>query len=690
MSDQSPASKRLRLGSLADGFRSGGRIRPFADLSTGRAAEQQQHAAAQQTAMQINSAGPAEAAAADTQLEGQHQGADASAAEVRERWRRQKAAQRAAALPELRLLQRQQDAARHAAARADPEVRAQQRMHDTAQHAAARADPEVRVQQQLRDAAQHAAARADPEVRALQQQRNTAQHAAARADPAVRVLQQQRNTAQHAAACADPEVRALQQQRNTAQHAAARADLEVRALQQQRNTAQHAAARADPEVRVLQQQRNTAQHAAARADPEVRVLQQQRNTARHAAARQVQQQNQQATPKDTLLARMHRLLRFANLHGDDAIDLPEFLLALPEGRVQDLPGGQLPPDRQVPHTVQLHCASTMAAALRRRMPSRVCAVCSEVCSEDQSTVLHWMEIPNVDILRADVMCTASRRAFRRRPCAAGASPGARRERPPGPGARRRCCETRRGKAASATQCDKLFCTVQLWTLRAIQLLDRITQLRTCAEARDSHTSKCAIERAIQHAIRRGIQRALWRTIRCALQRVLRFCVGIIVSPASKRLRLGSLADGFRGRIRPFADLSTGRAPEQQQHAAAQQTAVRINSAGPAEAAAADTQLEGQHQDADPSAAEVRERWRRQKAAQRAAALPELRLLQRQQDAARHAAARADPEVRALQQQRNTAQHAAARADPEVRALQQQRNTAQHAAARADPEAKFAC
>ncbi|EFJ44471.1 hypothetical protein VOLCADRAFT_95418 [Volvox carteri f. nagariensis] len=103
MSDQSPASKRLRLGSLADGFRSGGRIRPFADLSTGRAAEQQQHAAAQQTAMQINSAGPAEAAAADTQLEGQHQGADASAAEVRERWRRQKAAQRAAALPELRL-----------------------------------------------------------------------------------------------------------------------------------------------------------------------------------------------------------------------------------------------------------------------------------------------------------------------------------------------------------------------------------------------------------------------------------------------------------------------------------------------------------------------------------------------------------------------------------------------------------
>ncbi|EFJ50814.1 hypothetical protein VOLCADRAFT_88113 [Volvox carteri f. nagariensis] len=221
----------------------------------------------------------------------------------------------------------------------------------------------------------------------------------------VRVQQQLRDAAQHAASRADPEVRALQQQRNTAQHAAARADPEVRALQQQRNTAQHAAARADPEVRALQQQRNTAQHAAAHADPEVRALQQQRNTARHAAARQVQLRNQQAAPRDTLLARMHRLLRFTDLHRDAAIDLPDFLLAIPEGRVQDLPGGQLPPDRQVPYTVQLQCASTMAVALRRRMPSRVCAVCSEVCSEDQSTVLPWMEIPNVDILRADVMCT---------------------------------------------------------------------------------------------------------------------------------------------------------------------------------------------------------------------------------------------------------------------------------------------
>ncbi|EFJ39451.1 hypothetical protein VOLCADRAFT_100956 [Volvox carteri f. nagariensis] len=267
----------------------------------------------------------------------------------------------------VRAQQRMHDTAQHAAARADPEVRALQQQRNTAQHAAARADPAVRALQQQRNTAQHAAARADPEVRVLQQQRNTAQHAAAHADPEVRAQQRMHDTAQHAAARADPEVRALQQQRNTAQHAAARADPAVRVLQQQRNTAQHAAACADPEVRALQQQRNTAQHAAARADPEVRVLQQQRNTARHAAARQVQQQNQQATPKDTLLARMHRLLRFANLHGDDAIDLPEFLLALPEGHVQDLPG--------------------------------------EVCSEDQSTVLHWMEIPNVDILRADVMCT---------------------------------------------------------------------------------------------------------------------------------------------------------------------------------------------------------------------------------------------------------------------------------------------
>ncbi|EFJ39554.1 hypothetical protein VOLCADRAFT_100825 [Volvox carteri f. nagariensis] len=298
-----PPSKRLRLGSLADGIRCG-RTRPFSDLCTDQAPQQRQHAASQQTAAPANSTGSAEGqqavAAVDTPLEEQQQAAEPSAAELRAKWRRQKAAQRAAAPPELRVLQRQQDAARHAAARADPEVRAQQRLHDTAQHAAARAAPEVRVQEQLR---------------------------------------------------------------------------------------------------------NTAQHAVARANPEVRMQEQLRNTAQHAAARQVQQHDQQAAPRDTILTRMHRLLRFADLHRDDAVDLPEFLLAIPEGRMQDLPGGQLPPDRQVPYTVQLQCASTMAAALRRRMPSRVCAVCSEVCSEDQSTVLHWIEIPNVDILRADVMCT---------------------------------------------------------------------------------------------------------------------------------------------------------------------------------------------------------------------------------------------------------------------------------------------
>ncbi|EFJ45557.1 hypothetical protein VOLCADRAFT_93997 [Volvox carteri f. nagariensis] len=263
-----------------------------------------QHAASQQTAAPANSRGSAEGqqavAAVDTPVEEQQQAAEPSAAELRAKWRRQKAAQRAAAPPELRVLQRQQDAARHAAARADPEVGAQLRLYNTAHHAAARTDPEVRAQEQLQ---------------------------------------------------------------------------------------------------------NTVQRAVARANPEVRAQEQQRNTAQHAAARQVQQQNQQAGPRDTILARMHRLLRFTDLHRGDVIDLPEFILAIPEGRVQDLPGGQLPPDRQVPYTVQLQCASTMAAALRRRMPSRVCAVCSEVCSEDQSTVLHWMDIPNVDILRADIMCT---------------------------------------------------------------------------------------------------------------------------------------------------------------------------------------------------------------------------------------------------------------------------------------------
>ncbi|GLC67379.1 hypothetical protein PLESTF_000549700 [Pleodorina starrii] len=101
------------------------------------------------------------------------------------------------------------------------------------------------------------------------------------------------------------------------------------------------------------------------------------------------------------------LLHLDYLYDERHVELPDFLAALPDGRVQDLPGGQLPPDRQVPYTAQLQAASSMAMALRRRMPSRVCAVCSELCSEEDSSVQSFNTIPNVDLLRADIMCTAA-------------------------------------------------------------------------------------------------------------------------------------------------------------------------------------------------------------------------------------------------------------------------------------------
>ncbi|EFJ39400.1 hypothetical protein VOLCADRAFT_101022 [Volvox carteri f. nagariensis] len=80
-------------------------------------------------------------------------------------------------------------------------------------------------------------------------------------------------------------------------------------------------------------------------------------------------------PQASLLERLRNLMRFPCLHEGQHPRPPDFLEAIPEGRVQDLPGGELPVDQQ--------------------------------CSEEQSTLRAWLDIPNVDLLRADIMCTAA-------------------------------------------------------------------------------------------------------------------------------------------------------------------------------------------------------------------------------------------------------------------------------------------
>ena len=203
---------------------------------------------------------------------------------------------------------------------------------------------------------------------------------------------------------------------------AVRADPERRAAERARNTAARREARTDPERRAAERARNTAARRQARADPARRAAERARNTAARRQARTAANRNQEQEQQPLLLDRLGDLMRFDYLHGGKVVELPDYLTALPDERVQNLPGGQLPVERQVPYEVHMQLASSMAAALTRRMPSRVCAVCSELCSEEQSAVYAFGEIPNVELLRADIMCTDAvprwghTLAWRRMPC----------------------------------------------------------------------------------------------------------------------------------------------------------------------------------------------------------------------------------------------------------------------------------
>ncbi|GLC60353.1 hypothetical protein PLESTB_001603100 [Pleodorina starrii] len=282
---------------------------------------------------------------------------------------------------------------------------AKERARKAARQRQRRADPEVRAKERAQQAARRRQRQADPELQAEDRARNAARQRQRRARAELQADEQDRNTVQRRKRRADPELQADEQDRNTAQRRQRRADPELQADEQDRNTVQRRQRRADPELQADEQDRNTVQRRQRRADPELQADEQDRNTVQRQERRTAARQTAAAEP--ALLDRLCNLLHLDYLYDERPVELPDFLAALPDGRVQDLPGGQLPPDRQVPYTAQLQAASNMAMALRRRMPSRVCAVCSELCSDEDSSVQSFNTIPNVDLLRADIMCTAA-------------------------------------------------------------------------------------------------------------------------------------------------------------------------------------------------------------------------------------------------------------------------------------------
>ena len=208
------------------------------------------------------------------------------------------------------------------------------------------------------------------------------------------------------------------------------------------------AARVDPAVRAAEQAADSQRRGAARADPAVRAreaaqLAARRNAVAAAggagdgaggsggggagvsngqAAAAASASRRRAAPTVNLTASLHSLLKLEYLGPNGRVpELPPFLMELPEGRVQDLPDGQLLPERQVPYTVHLEYAARMAAELKASMPSRVCAVCSGRCSAAESSASDW-DLPGIELTRADIMRTgavarpAHTLAWRRVPC----------------------------------------------------------------------------------------------------------------------------------------------------------------------------------------------------------------------------------------------------------------------------------
>ncbi|PNH07730.1 hypothetical protein TSOC_005751 [Tetrabaena socialis] len=113
---------------------------------------------------------------------------------------------------------------------------------------------------------------------------------------------------------------------------------------------------------------------------------------------------------DALLVRAEDALGMKYFRRENPItpELPSYIEEHQHGwpaRVQDLPEGELPP--QVPYTEHIKLAVEMAQTAEDTMPSLVCAVCSCVRPPCETHRMPIVEIPNVELLRADILRTPS-------------------------------------------------------------------------------------------------------------------------------------------------------------------------------------------------------------------------------------------------------------------------------------------
>ena len=226
-------------------------------------------------------------------------------------------------------------------------------------------------------------------------------------------------------------VRAVRLQRDAARQAAAReqetSGSRAARLEQDRERVAVARAQETAETRAARLEHDRERDAVARAQetPEALTIRRARDAAQHAAARQQRVRDEDAvessssdssasddgdddTAEGALLKHFYASARLQPGAWQD-MTWPAALAGVPNGRQQDLPAGEHVP--QVPYAAHIASAARLHDTMSAYMPDRVCGVCSRMRSKAEASYMLWDDVPNSELLRADV----SRNSVVRRP-----------------------------------------------------------------------------------------------------------------------------------------------------------------------------------------------------------------------------------------------------------------------------------
>ena len=198
---------------------------------------------------------------------------------------------------------------------------------------------------------------------------------------------------------------------------------ETRAARLEQDREREAAARANetPETRAARLEHGRERTAAARAQetPETRAARLEQDREHGAVARSARQQRVRDedavepsssdssasddggddTAEGALLKHFYASARLQPGAWQD-MPWPAALAGLPNGRQQDLPVGDHVP--QVPYAAHIASAARMHDTMSAYMPDRVCGVCSRMRSKAEASYMLWDDVPNSELLRADV------------------------------------------------------------------------------------------------------------------------------------------------------------------------------------------------------------------------------------------------------------------------------------------------